>query len=179
MTSNAVTGGALLAKTGQRPEEETKTKRLSMVVFSGDLDRALAAFVIATGAAASGLAVTMFFTFWGLKLVQKGGRTGNSLFGRMMGLMNRGGVDRVGPSRFNFLGLGRWMFKRMMKSHNVASLPEMRQMAVDLGVNMIACQMSMEVMEIPREELIPEITDVVGVATFIEQAQRSEATLFI
>ena len=179
MTSTAV-AQALIADPGQLSEErETQTKRLSMVVFSGDMDRALAAFVIATGAAASGMAVTMFFTFWGLKLVQKGGLTGDSFFGRMMGLMNRGGVDRVGPSRFNFLGAGRWMFKRMMKSHNVASLPELRQMAVDLGVNMIACQMSMEVMEVPREELIPEIAEVVGVATFIEQAQQSEATLFI
>ncbi len=179
MTSNVLTR-ELITDAGQASEEQqTQTKRLSMVVFSGDMDRALAAFVIATGAAASGMAVTMFFTFWGLKLVQKGGRTGDTFFGRVMGLMNRGGVDRVGPSRFNFLGVGRWMFKKMMKSHNVASLPEMRQMAVDLGVNMIACQMSMEVMEIPREELIPEIADVVGVATFIEQAQQSEATLFI
>jgi len=71
------------------------------------------------------------------------------------------------------------MFKKMMKSHNVASLPEMRQMALDLGVRMIACQMSMDVMEIPREELIPEVSEVAGVATFIEQAQQSQATLFI
>lgn len=158
---------------------KAETKKLSMVVFSGDMDRALAAFVIATGAAASGMEVTMFFTFWGLKLLQKGGLAGSSLFGRMMGLMNRGGIDRVGPSRFNFLGLGRWMFKKMMKAHNVASLPEMRQMALDLGVRMIACQMSMDVMEIPREDLIPEVSEVAGVATFIEQAQQSQATLFI
>jgi len=160
-------------------EGKTGTKKLSMIVFSGDMDRALAAFVIATGAAAAGMEVTMFFTFWGLKLLQKGGLAGSSPFGRMMGLMNRGGIDRVGPSRFNFLGLGRWMFKKMMKSHNVASLPEMRQMALDLGVRMIACQMSMDVMEIPREELIPEVSEVAGVATFIEQAQQSQATLFI
>lgn len=158
---------------------QMETKKLSMVVFSGDLDRAFAAFVIATGAAASGMPVTMFFTFWGLKVVQKGGLTGRSLFGRMMGFMNRGGIERVGPSRFNFLGAGRWMFKKMMKSHNVASLSELRQMATELGVKMIACQMSMEVMEIPREELIPEISDVVGVATFIEEAQQSTTTLFI
>jgi len=154
-------------------------KKLSMVVFSGDMDRALAAFVIATGAAASGTEVTMFFTFWGLKLVQNGSLAGSSPLGRAMGLLNRGGVDRVGPSRFNFLGLGRWMFKRMMKSHNVASLPELRQTATDLGVKLIACQMSMDVMEIPREDLIPEVTEVVGVATFIEQAQQSQTTLFI
>lgn len=156
-----------------------RPNKLSMVVFSGDMDRALAAFVIATGAAASGTEVTIFFTFWGLKLIQRGGLTGRSVFGRMLGLMNRGGVERAGPSRFNFLGAGRWMFKHMMKSHNVASLPELRNLASEMGVKMLACQTSMEVMEIPREELIPEVSDVVGVATFIEEAQQSQVSLFI
>lgn len=158
---------------------EREPQKLSIVVFSGDMDKALAAFVIATGAAASGTEVTMFFTFWGLKLIQTGDLVGSSPFGWALGLMNRGGIQRVGPSRFNFLGLGRWMFKRMMKSHNVASLPEMRQTATDLGVKLIACQMSMDVMEVPRADLIPEVTEVVGVATFIEQAQKSQTTLFI
>ncbi|MBI2872016.1 MAG: DsrE/DsrF/DrsH-like family protein [Chloroflexi bacterium] len=178
MTTIAVPYAAPLGSQ-QLEEEATQPKKLSMVVFSGDMDKALAAFVIATGAAASGAQVTMFFTFWGLKLVQRGKLAGRSLFGRMMGAMNRGGVEAVGPSRFNFLGVGRWLFKRMMKSHNVSSLAELRQMAADLGVRMIACQMSMDVMEIPREDLIPEVADVVGVATFIEQAQQSQTTLFI
>jgi peroxiredoxin family protein len=121
----------------------------------------------------------MFFTFWGLKLIQDGNRTGSSVFGRAMGAMNRGGIDRVGPSKFNFLGLGRWMFKKMMRSHNVASLPELREMATDLGVKMIACQMSMDVMEIPKETLIPEVDQVAGVAAFIEESQQSNSTLFI
>jgi peroxiredoxin family protein len=154
-------------------------KKISMVVFSGDMDKAMAAFIIATGAAASGLQVTMFFTFWGLKLIQDGNRTGSSVYGRAMGAMNRGGIDRVGPSKFNFLGLGRWMFKKMMRSHNVASLPELREMATDLGVKMIACQMSMDVMEIPKETLIPEVDQVAGVAAFIEESQQSNSTLFI
>jgi peroxiredoxin family protein len=154
-------------------------KKISMVVFSGDMDKAMAAFIIATGAAASGLQVTMFFTFWGLKLIQDGNRTGSSVFGRAMGAMNRGGIDRAGPSKFNFLGLGRWMFKKMMRSHNVASLPELREMATDLGVKMIACQMSMDVMEIPKETLIPEVDQVAGVAAFIEESQQSNSTLFI
>lgn len=154
-------------------------KKISMVVFSGDMDKAMAAFIIATGAAASGLQVTMFFTFWGLKLIQDGNRTGSSVFGRAMGAMNRGGIDRAGLSKFNFLGLGRWMFKKMMRSHNVASLPKLREMATDLGVKMIACQMSMDVMEIPKETLIPEVDQVAGVAAFIEESQQSNSTLFI
>lgn len=153
--------------------------RLSMVVFSGDMDKVLAGFVMATGAAASGMEVNMFFTFWGLKAVQKGNLTGTGFMGRMMGLMNRGGIDRIGPSRFNFLGAGRWMFKKMMKSHKVASPAELRQVAIDLGVNLIACQMSMEVMEIGREDLIPEVQDCVGVASFLEGARNSKVTLFI
>ncbi|MDE3077775.1 MAG: DsrE/DsrF/DrsH-like family protein, partial [Chloroflexota bacterium] len=132
-----------------------------------------------TGAAAAGMEVTMFFTFWGLKLLQKGRLAGTSLFGRMLGLMNRGGIQRVGPSRFNFGGLGRWMFKKMMKSHNVASLPELLEMASDLGVKLLACQMSMDVMEIPAGDLIPAVAQVVGVATFIEEAEHSQVTLFI
>ena len=163
----------------QSTVSETAPKKLSMVVFSGDMDKAMAAFIIATGAAASGIQVTMFFTFWGLKLIQDGNRTGSSIFGRAMGVMNRGGIDRVGPSKFNFLGIGRWMFKKMMRSHNVASLPELREMAIDLDVRMIACQMSMDVMEIPKETLIPEAQEIAGVATFIEESQQSQSTLFI
>lgn len=163
--------------------EETKApnpaKNLSMVVLSGDMDKAMAALIIATGAAAAGIQVTMFFTFWGLKIIQNGDRTGSSLFGRAMGFLNRGGIDRIGPSKFNFLGLGRWMFKKMMRAQNVATLPELLEMAMDLDVNLIACQMSMDVMEIPREGLIPGVSEVAGVAVFIEQAQKSRTTLFI
>ena len=150
----------------------------SIVVFSGDMDKVMAAFIIATTGAAMGKDTTMFFTFWGLKAIQKGNLTGKGLFGRMLGLMNRGGIDRIGPSRFNFGGLGRWMFKKMMKDQNVTTLPELREMAIDLGVKFYACQMSMEVMEIDREDLIDEVDDVVGAATYCNQALQGQA-LFI
>lgn len=156
-----------------------KDNKLSMVVCSGDMDKVMAAFIIATGAAASGKDVTMFFTFWGLKAIQNGQLTGKSLFGRMLGLMNRGGVDTIGPSRLNMAGLGRWMFKKMMKSKNVASLSELVQMATEMGVKMIPCQMSMDVMEIGTDKLIPGVCPPAGVATFIEEAAQSETTLFI
>lgn len=157
---------------------ETKNK-LSMVVFSGDMDKVMAAYIIATSAAASNMEVVMFHTFWGLKPIQKGNLTGQGLFGRMLGLMNRGGLRTVGPSRLNFGGLGRWMFKKMMKSKGVAALPELQRMAIDLGVTILACQMSMDVMEIKREDLIAEVSDVVGAATFIQNSSESQATLFI
>ncbi len=152
---------------------------VTIVVFSGDMDKVIAAFNIAVGAAASGKETTMFFTFWGIKAIQKGNLTGKSFFGRMMGLLNRGGINRIGPSRFNFGGIGRWMFKQMMKAHNVTPLEELRKMAVDLGVKLVPCQMSMEVMEIRREDLIDEVAEPAGVATMLEAAGRSFATLFI
>ncbi|MFN3928782.1 MAG: DsrE/DsrF/DrsH-like family protein [Thermoflexus sp.] len=159
------------------PDQQVQN-RLSMVVFSGDMDRLMAAFIIATGAAASGMEVTMFFTFWGLQAIKKRTSTGRSLFGRMLGVFLKD-ITGVGPSKMNFGGLGRWMFKKMMKAHNVTPLPELRKLAADLGVRMVACQMSMEVMEIRREDLIDEVQDVVGVATFLEEASRSKITLFI
>jgi peroxiredoxin family protein len=155
--------------------------KLSMVVLSGDLDKIFAALSIATGAAASGMEVTMFFTFWGMKAIQKDGMlTGKSLFGRMLGLMNRGGLKAIGPSRLNMGGMGRWMFKFMMKKKGVASLDELYEIAVDLGVVMMPCQVSMDVMEMnPKTNFKPNVTEPVGVAKFIEEAAESRVTLFI
>lgn len=158
---------------------DKKRKKLSMVVFSGDMDKLFAAFTIATGAAATNMDVTMFFTFWGLRALKKKVKTGKSLFGRMLGVMYGGDINRATPSKMSFGGVGRWMFKKMMKAKNVASLPELRQTAIDLGVKMYGCQMSMEVMEIPREKMIDEVTDCVGVAFFLEEAQQSQISLFI
>lgn len=160
-------------------EKATKNK-LSMVVFSGDMDKIMAALIIATGAAASGMEVCMFFTFWGLKAIQQPGkRTGKGLFGKMLGVMNRGGLDAIGPSRLNMGGMGRWMFKKMMREKGVTSLPELYEMAVELGVKMMPCQMSMDVMEFSPESFLPNVTSPVGVASFLEEAVESKMTLFI
>ena len=151
----------------------------TIIVMSGDMDRVMAAFNIAIGAAAAGKETNMFFTFWGLKALQKGNLTGKSLFGRMMGLLNRGGINRIGPSRFNFGGIGRWMFKVMMKNHRITPLEELRKTAVELGVKLHSCQMSMEVMEIRREDMIDEVSSSCGVAAMLEMSDRSKQTLFI
>ena len=150
-----------------------------MVVFSGDLDKLFAAFSIATGAAASGMEVTMFFTFWGLRALRKKKKSGKSLFGRLFGLFYGGDLNRASPSKFNFGGIGRWMFKKMMKAKRVPTLMELRQIAIELGVKMFGCQMSMEVLEIPRDTLIDEVNKCVGVAFFIEQAQQAVVRRFI
>ncbi|MFC2023366.1 DsrE/DsrF/DrsH-like family protein [Chloroflexota bacterium] len=154
-------------------------QKCTIVLMSGDMDYTFAAFIIATTAAAMGMETTMFFTFWGVKAIQKGNRTGKGFFGRMLGFMNRGGIDRLGPSKFNFGGMGRWMFKEMMANNNVASLPELLQTAIDLDVNLLACNMSMDVMEINKEDLIDEVTEVVGAATMIAAAKESQIQLFI
>jgi len=157
---------------------ENGTKRASIVVFSGDMDRVMAAFIIATTAAAMGMETSMFFTFWGLQAIKKKKGTGKGLFGRMLSMFLKD-IDGVGPSKLNMGGMGRWMFKKMMKDKGVTSLPELRQMAIDMGVKLLACQMSMDVMEIGREDLIDAVDDVVGAATYVLEAQQAGITLFI
>jgi peroxiredoxin family protein len=161
------------------PEEESHQKSLAMVVMSGDLDKLFGAFIIATGAAAMGMEVTMFFTFWGLRAIKKNVSTGKTLFGKMLGLMYGGDIMKANPSKFSFGGMGRWMFGKMMGNHNVSKLNELRDLAVDLGVNMYGCQMSMDVMEIPQESFIDGVKDPVGVGFFIMKAQDAEIQLFI
>ena len=180
-TRNPSTPVAPLANEFQiQVNRQAVKNKLSMVVFSGDMDKVLAAFILATGAAATGMEVSMFFTFWGLKAIEKpGALTGRGLFGRMLGVMNRGGLEAIGPSRLNMGGLGRWMFKKMMHEKGVATLPELYEAAVELGVKMMPCQMSADVMEISRASLRDNVTDPVGVAAFLEEAAESKMTLFI
>jgi peroxiredoxin family protein len=154
------------------------SEKASIVVCSGDMDKVMAAFIIANGAAAFDLKVTMFFTFWGLKAIQRGNLTGTSVMGKMLGMMNRGGLDRIGPSRLNMGGMGRWMFKKMMRKRNVMPLQELVRQAREQGVRLIACDMSMNVMEISKEDLIDGV-EIGGVATYIAEASESKFSLFI
>ena len=152
---------------------------VTLVVMSGDMDKIIGALNIAIGAAAMGKETNMFFTFWGIKAIQNGKLTGSSFFGKMMGLLNRGGITVIGPSRFNFWGMGRWMLNQMMKMHKITPMADLLKTAIDLGVKLWPCQMSMEVMEIGKEHFIPEVQPACGVATMLEMAYRSKATLFI
>lgn len=153
-------------------------EKCSLVICSGDMDKVMAGFIIATTAASMGRETAMFFTFWGLKAIQKGNPTGSNFFERMLSVMNRGGIDRIGPSRLNFGGIGRWLFKKMMKDKGVMPLAELRQVALDLDVKLLACEMSMDVMGIKREDLIDEVADIVGAATYCGLALEGK-TLFI
>ena len=149
-----------------------------LIVTSGDFDKAFAALTIAATAAAMGMETIMFFTLWGLKIIQKGNRTGKGFLGRMVGVMNRGGIDRIGPSKFNFGGIGRGMFKKMMRDKDVTSLPELLQQCIDLDVKFMACPTSMDVMEITIEDLIPGV-EIAGAATMLLEAQESQIQLLI
>ena len=154
--------------------------RAAIVVMSGDMDKVFAAFIIATGCAAAGMETTLFFTFWGLNAIKTGEPIkAKGFLGKMMGIMNRGGINRLNPSRFSFGGIGRILFSKMMRDKNVASLEELRQTAIDLDVHLLACKMNMDVMEISRDDLITEVEDVVGVATFVKEAANSKIQLFI
>jgi peroxiredoxin family protein len=154
--------------------------RATIVVFSGDMDKIFASLIIATGCAAAGMDTTLFFTFWGLNAIRKDqpGKA-TSFLGKMMGIMNRGGIKRLNPSQFSFGGIGRILFSKMMADKGVASLPELLQTAIDLGVHLQACKMSMDVLEISRESLIPEVEEVVGAASMVREAARSKIQLFI
>ena len=154
--------------------------RATIVVFSGDMDKIFAALIIATGCLAAGMETTLFFTFWGLNAIKKGEPIkAKGFLGKMMGIMNRGGINRLNPSRFGFGGIGRILFSKMMHDKNVASLEELLQTALDLDVHLLACKMSMDVLEITRDDLIPEVEDIVGVATFVKEAAKSKIQLFI
>lgn len=152
----------------------------TIIVFSGDLDKAMAAFIIANGAAAMGDEVTMFFTFWGLNILRKpeGAKVKKGFLENMFGKMMPRGAERLGLSKMNFGGLGAKMMKYIMKKKNVNTLTELIENAKALGVRLIACTMSMDVMGIRKEELIDGI-DFAGVATYLAEADEANLNLFI
>ena len=159
---------------GELPEN-----RISMIVFSGDLDKVLPAFIIATGAAAMGMEASLFFTFWGLNALKKRrDLSGKGFLEKMFAMMMPVGTEGLGLSKMNFFGIGAKLMRVLMKRKQVASLEELAQMAREMGVKIVACQMSMDVLGIKREELWDGI-EVGGVATFLAEAAKSKLTLFI
>jgi peroxiredoxin family protein len=158
---------------------ELPENRVTLVVFSGDLDRHLASLVIATGAAAMGLDVSVFYTFWGLTAVKKQSvLSGKSLKEKMFAAMTPATLSKMPLSKMNFGGMGRAMLRTMMKEKEIASVEDLFAMARDLGVKQIACTMSMDVMGITKDELVDGVV-LGGVATFLGDAARSRAAFFI
>ncbi|MGV8829539.1 MAG: FAD-dependent oxidoreductase [Breznakibacter sp.] len=152
----------------------------TLICFSDDLDKALATFVIANGAAASGKKVTIFFTFWGLNVIKKQVKPNveKDFFGRMFGWMLPSSSLKLGLSKMNYFGKGGWMMRMIMKKRGVDSLEAMIQSAKEAGVEFIACQMSMDVMGIKAEELMDGV-NIGGVANFLEKTETSGLNLFV
>ena len=155
-------------------------KKLSIIGFSGDFDKLTAVFTLATGAAAVGYEVNIFFTFWGLDAIKEkqgrafiGGNWLTKLFGYMMG-----GLKVTPNSRFNFLGIGPKIFRYLMRKSNVATLEELVEAAKALGVNIYACEMAMHILGLEKGDFIHEVKDVLGVASFLRISEGGQ-TLFI
>jgi len=136
--------------------------KATIIVHSGDMDKVYSAFIIANGALAMGMEVSLFFTFWGLQRIKKGG------------------LEKGPLSKMNMLGLGKWMVKRKMKKAHVASLERMIQDFKELGGKILACDMTMDIMGIKKEDLREDlISDYCGVGTYLNEARDSKITLFI
>lgn len=158
-----------------------KTTKKTLIVFSGELDKQLAAFIIANGAAAMGDEVTMFFTFWGLNVLRrtkKPATKGKSFLQRMFGRMMPCGSTNLTLSHMNFGGVGPRLMRKVMHDQNVSSLEDLMATAREQGIKFIACTMSMDVMGLKREELIDGL-DYAGVATYLGEADEANVNLFI
>ena len=166
-----------------RFEKNAGEDNMALVVFSGDLDKALAAFIMATGAVAMGMEVVMFFTFWATPLLRKRqgvAKKGKDIFGKMFGAMLPKGASKAKLSKMDMGGAGTLMMKKLMKKKNVTSLEKMIEMAGELGVKIYICQMSMDLMGFDSSEMIdyPDL-GYAGVAKFLEAAGSSRVQMFI
>lgn len=192
----SMTGNALISNTAEKgiytvvvekvDKKDRKTvldgdgRGKTFILFSQELDKALATFVLANGAAATGEKVTIFFTFWGLNVIKKvkKPKVKKDIFGKMFGVMLPSNSLKLKLSKFNMFGIGSAMMRYIMKAKGIDSLESLRQQALDNGVEFIACQMSMDVMGVTKEELIDEVT-IGGVATYMSHADNANINLFI
>ena len=162
--------------------EQIKNKgSVTLVLFSGDLDKAIAAFVISTAAASMGMAVNIFFRFWGLNVIKKKGGLikGQNWMQKMLNVMNYGHAKKLAISKMNMLGMGPAMLKIMMSQKKVPSLQEFIQMAHQMGVKFYPCEMSMTVMGLKKEDFIDECQDVIRAVSYLSIAKESNVNLFI
>lgn len=186
LISNKVENGKyiVVVQKGAPKSCETVTscsgKGKTLILFSQELDKALATFVLANGAAATGQKVTIFFTFWGLNVIKKVKKpqVKKDFFGKMFSIMLPSSSLKLKLSKFNMFGAGSKMMRMIMKNKGIDSLESLRQQALDNGVEFIACQMSMDVMGVKREELMDEVT-IGGVATYMANADEANVNLFI
>jgi len=159
---------------------ENKKEKTKIILFSGDLDKAIAAFIIANGAAAYDHEVTIFTTFWGLNVLRKDQQVPvkKGLLEKAFGWMMPRGPERLALSKMNMAGMGPKMIKYVMKKHNALSLPQLIEMAQEQGVKLVACTMTMDLLGIQQEELINGV-ELAGVAAYLGDASDAKVNLFI
>ncbi|VEF46160.1 NADH dehydrogenase [Bacillus freudenreichii] len=157
-----------------------ETKKTNIILFSGDYDKAMAAFIIANGAAAYDHEVTIFATFWGLNAFRKDQPIDvkKGFLEKMFGKMMPRGADKMGLSNMNFAGMGPKMIKHVMKKHNAMPLPDLIDMAKELDVKLVACTMTMDLLGLHKEELLDGI-EYAGVAAYLAGAEEGQVNLFI
>jgi peroxiredoxin family protein len=155
-------------------------EKTTIILFSGNLDKAIAAFIIANGAAAYDHEVTIFFTFWGLNTLRKDEvvKTNKGILEKMFAWMMPRGAKRLGLSRMNFAGAGPEMIKHVMKKHNVLSLPQLIELAKEQGVKLVACTMTMDLLGLQKDELIDGL-EYAGVGAYLGDATEARVNLFI
>lgn len=155
-------------------------KKTNIILFSGDYDRAMAAFIIANGAAAYDHEVTVFATFWGLNAYRKDEQVPvkKGFLEKMFGRMMPRGADKMGLSRMNFAGMGPKMIKHVMKKHHAVPLPDLINMAKEQDINLVACTMTMDLLGLQKEELIDGL-EYAGVAAYLGSAEEGNVNLFI
>ncbi len=160
---------------------EEQADKVTIISWSGDLDRAYPVVILATTAAAAGMEVTIFSTFWGLLLLKKKERgvTGTDWMTKMLSLMEPGGPVKLPLSKLNMGGMGPWMMKKIFVKNNIPPLEEFWKMAVDLGIKILPCQMTMDAFGLKRDDLIDGIGEPVGAATAIAEAAAAKINWFI
>jgi len=155
-------------------------EKFTIVVFSGELDKVLAAFILATTAASMNMEVSMFFTFWGLNVLRKKKLTsGKNILQKLMNFMNRGGADRLPLSKFNLIGAGPVMMKMMMKRSKVPSIGEFITIAKEQGVKFIACTTTFSFMGFVKDDFIEGVDEYAGAATYLSLAREGRISYFI
>jgi peroxiredoxin family protein len=156
-------------------------EKFTIALLSGELDKALAAFMLATTGASMGMEVKIFFTFWGLNVIKRneGSIKSKGLMRKMLNIINRGGSKRLNMSKFHMFGMGTWMMKRLMKEINMPSLEEFIKMAHEMGVKLIPCSTTCGLMGADQDAFRPEAEPLAGAAYFLNEARESKVTLFI
>ena len=172
---------AAFAEAFRQRDDRTKPRELVIICYSGDLEKTWASLILATTAAASGVPTKIFLTFWGLQtFVRDEVRiTGQNWMQKMLSVMQRPGISHRKLSKMNFLGMGPWMMGTLARKYNVASPKELLDMAVALGVELMPCQMTMDLFGLSREDMIEGLGEPVGAATVIELLANGAAPLFI